>query len=66
MGINNIYSQKHNMSRGERGILAHPQRPPNLNENRTFVHFSLLISTETKLHPQNLILRMRSSTTFLC
>ena len=53
-------------SRGEKGILAHPQRPPNLNENRTFVHFSLLKLTETKLHPQNPILRMRSSTTFLC
>ena len=41
------------LSRGEKGILAHPQRPPNLNENRTFVHFSLLILTETKLPTKN-------------
>ena len=53
-------------SRGEKGILAHPQRPPNLHENHIFVHFFLLKPTESKLHPQNPILRMRSSTTFLC
>ena len=54
------------MSRGEKGILAHPQRPPNFHELCIFSPFFLLKPTETKSLTQNPILRMRSSTTFPC
>ena len=41
-------------SRGEKGILAHPQRPPNFREKLHFSTFFLLISTETKItHPKS-------------
>ena len=42
------------LSRGEKGILAHPQRPPNFRELCIFPPFFLLISTETKItHPKS-------------
>ena len=43
------------VSRGEKGILAHPQRPPNFNEIAIFVHFFLLKPTENKITPKKLL-----------